>query len=395
MHPAWRRSALRAMSLALVLAAACTTQPAARRPSPAASARGAAVTPSPLPQPCAPAQADARAGGVASGLPVLQLATGLTQPDDVLADGDQVLVGELGPGRIARVGGDGPVGGVDRLPVQIPLVEGMARVGGTLYAADQADDRVVAVRDTQVTTLIQLQPVRGLEGVDGIAAAGGALIVPDSPRGAVLFVGPDGQVQRRVAGFARPTGAWSLPDGAVVVADENAGAVVRLAPDGSRQTLVSGLPLADDVVAGADGRIFAISISQGRVVQVVNGGAVDVASGLRSPQGLGIDQAGNLLVTEYDIGRLDAIVTAFALQPAVPAGPVLAPGQPLCVRLVRAPGFQDGIEIEAGPGYSVVQQPGTGSEGSILPTGCSGQCRVRVAVRSGDRVQPLWLAYQR
>jgi hypothetical protein len=347
-----------------------------------------------VPQPCAPAQTDTRAPGVVSSQPVLQLATGLAQPDDVLVDGDQVLVGELGTGHIARVGGDAPVGGVDRLPVSIPVVEGIARVGGTLLAADQADDRVVTVRGSDVATFLQLQPVRGLDGVDGIAAAGSTLLVPDSPRGTVLFVGPDGQVQRRVGGFARPTGVWPLADGSVIVADENGGTVVQVAPDGGRQTLVSGLPLADDVVADAAGHVYAISINGGRLVQVAGGRAVDVASSLQSPQGLGIDQAGNLLVTESGIGRLDAVVTTFAPQPATPGGPMLVPGQSLCVRLVRVQGFQDPVEIAPGPGYTDIEQPGSGSEGSVVPTGCSGQCRVQVTVRSGAATLSISLAYQ-
>jgi hypothetical protein len=344
--------------------------------------------------PCAPAQDDTRSFGVVSNQPVLRMATGLTQPDDVLVDGEQVLVGELGPGRIARVGGDAPVGGVDRLPVSIPAVEGIARVGDTLFAVDQADDRVVSVRGSDVATFLQLQPVRGLDGVDGIASAGSTLLIPDSPRGTVLFVGLDGHVQRRLGGFARPTGAWPLPDGSVVVADENGGAIVRVAPDGGRQTLVSGLPLADDVVADTDGRVSAISISQGRIVQVVDGRVADVATNLQSPQGLGIDQAGNLLVTESSVGRLDAVVMAFALQPAIPAGPLLAPGQPLCVRLDRAPGFQDAVLIETSPGYTVVQQPDAAAEGSVLPAGCTGQCRVRVTIHAGARTASMWLAYR-
>jgi glucose/arabinose dehydrogenase len=381
-----------AAAVLTVLLAACTSQPAARRASPPPSPT-ASLPPAPQ-LACAPAQAETRAPGAASNQPVLQLATGLTQPDDVLVDGDQLLIGELGPGQIARLGGDGPVGAVDILPFHIPAAEGMARIGDTLYVADQADDRIMAIRNGQLSVFFQLSPVRGLDGVDSIAATGSTLIVPDSPRGMVLVIGQDAVVQRRIGGFARPTGAWPLPDGSLLVADENGGAVVKVAPDGGRTSLLRGLPLADDVVADPDGRVFAISISQGRLVEIADGAAADVVSNLQSPQGLGVDQAGNLFVSEYSIGRVDAVVMAFKLQPAVAGGPGLQRDQPLCIRVVRAPGFADPISIEAGAGYRVVQQPGAASEGSILPEGCSGDCRVRVTVRSGAKTDVLWLAYR-
>lgn len=386
-----RWSALTA-AVAIVLAAACTQQAAGTPPR--SSAR-AAPTPTATLQPCVPAQADTRAAGVSSAQPVLQLAAGLNQAEDLLVQGDQVLVGEFGSGQIVRLGDGAPVGGVDVLPAHVPEVEGLAAIGSTLYAADQADDRIVTVSGGQVTPFYQLQPVRGLEGVDGIAAAGSTLIVPDSPRGVVLFIGQDGQVQRRVGGFARPTGAWPLPDGSVLIADENAASVSRLAPDGTRQTLATGVPLADDVVQDAAGRVYAISIGNNDLVQVANGAGTPVASGLKQPQGLGVDGAGNLVVTEYDAGRVDSVVMTFELQPPLATGPSLGPNQPLCVQLDRAPGFQDPVSIEPGAGYRVVQQPGTGSQGSILPTGCTGPCRVQVTASSGARTSTLTVAYQR
>lgn len=99
-------------------------------------------------------------------------------------------------------------------------------------------------------------------------------------------------------------------------------------------------------------------------------------------------------MTESGIGRLDSVVMTFALQPAIPAGPMLVPGQSPCVRLVRAQGFQDAVEIAPGPGYTDIEQPGTGSEGSVVPTGCSGQCRVQVAVRTGATSLSIALAYR-
>src|SRR5467141_2400213 len=39
-------------------------------------------------------------------------------------------------------------------------------------------------------------------------------------------------------------------------------------------------------------------------------------SGLRNPQGIALDAAGNLFVTEFDAGRIDQLVRAFVLGPA-------------------------------------------------------------------------------
>ena len=395
--PAFRELKWAALALVLLFTAPCTTQPSTSGRTPRASASAAVAAPSPAPSlaPCAAAQVDVRANGVASSQPVLQLASGLEHPEDLLVDGDEVLIGEYTAGRIARLGGAAPVGSVDRLPVHIPEVEGLARIGDTLYVADQANDRVVTVKDGQVGPFLQLQPVRGLDGVDGIAAAGTTLIVPDSPHGTVLFVGQDGQVQRRLAGFSRPTGAWPLPDGSVLIADENAGTVVKVATDGGKQVLARGLPLADDVVSDSDGRLYAISIGRGSLVQVAGGATTDVATQLRQPQGLAVDSAGNVLVTEYDAGRLDLVVTTMKLQPAATSGPSLAPNQPLCVRLVRGPGFQEPVTIDSSANYEVVEQPGAGTEGSVLPRGCSGDCRLDLRILAGARTDTASLLYRR
>jgi hypothetical protein len=201
---------------------------------------------------CVSVQIDQRVPGVRSSLPVLLLATGLDQPDDVQVSGDVVLVGQLGNGRIARLGVPTAIGGFDLLPAVVPTVEGLVLIGTTQFAADQGADHIVTVDGAGVTTFLPLRPVAGREGVDGIGKVDGTLVVPDSARGQVLFVSLDGRIQRSVSGFARPTGAWPLPSGAVLIADENGGAVVRIDPDGTKTTLLRGLPLTDDVVTDAN-----------------------------------------------------------------------------------------------------------------------------------------------
>jgi hypothetical protein len=353
----------------------------------ASSPRTAAVPATP--PPCVQFQAvPGGSGTVGSAQQLWTLADGLQAPDDLLFDSDgTTLVGEYSAGRLARVGGPN---GIERLPQSIPEPEGIARIGDTLYVADQVHDRVMAVDASgNVRTFLQLSPVAGVEGLDGIASMGDTLIVPDSPRGTVLFVDQAGAVTRRASGFARPTGAWPLADGSVLIADENANSVFQLLPDGSRKKLDS-LAVADDVVQAVDGRMFAISESNGQLIELGKG---PLATRLGAAQGLGTDGAGNLLVTESGAGRLDLILLAYKLQPQARA---LAVGRALdlCLQITRAAGFSDPVQIDPGEGYQVVTQISSGIAGEVRPAPCqSPPCRIRVVTSSGKRTDAVWITY--
>lgn len=383
------------LAAAVLLLAACS-QPAANRHSQSTSTPTAVPTPTPTPTPaaCATAQTATPAAGVTSSLPVLQLASGLDLPDDLLVTADAIYVGEYGSGKIdelpALAGGP-----PSPLPVTIPEVEGIAFIGTTMYVSDQANDRVVTVSGSQVQSFLQLQPVSGIEGVDSIFSDGSTLVVPDSPHGDVLLVGTNGQVEQTLRGFLRPVGGWPLANGDLAVPDENRAAVIEVNPTtGAQSVLAGGLGEADDVVQDTTGRIYAISIDQGRLVSIAGGSAQSVVTGLGQPQGLGIDAAGNPILTEYTQGRLDVVVTTFKLQSPAAAAPALSNDQPLCVQLTRAPGYTSPITIDPAPGYQVLQQPGTGSEGWVMPEGCTGACQVEVDVESGALHDTVRLSYQ-
>ena len=336
--------------------------------------------------------ARAVARGVVSADPVLLLATGLNGPDDLLftADGT-VLVGEHGSGHIARVGG---AAGLARLPQVVPEAEGIAQVGGVTYVADQFNARIVALTDTGVRTVLQLQPVASGENLDGISTdlKGTGLVVPDSPHGTVLFVSASGGVTGRVGGFGRPAGSAPDPNaGGYLIADENASAVLEL-KGGTVQRVAGGLAGVDDAVRDDRGHVLAILPGSGRLYDVSSGG--NLASGLRNPQGLGFDAAGNVLVTESDSGRLDLVVRTFAIT-LPPANVQLSPGQPVCFGVVRAPGFTDPVQVqEVVNGFPIADPAGEGP-GELIPGRCTQPvCTVSLVVKSGARLEYAWVTYR-
>jgi hypothetical protein len=391
-----------AAALALVAAlavagAACTGMPstppqAEATPSPAIVTRVAtpmpsspivASTASPLPA-CTDAAATPAgpgAGATSTGT-IWTVATGLDQPDDLLFADGSLLVAVLGSGSIEVLA---PGAASTTLPIHLSEVEGMVYSGSNLYVAGQTQDAVFeALGGTELRKVIQLNPVAGQAGADGIATQNGLLIVPDSPRGVVDWVDPTtGAIEKQVGGFIRPTGAWPALDGSVLIADEFGNAVVRLAPDGRRAYVARDLPIVDDVAQDSRGAIFAVTAdaSAGRLVQLVNGSSGDLANRLQAPQGVAVDAADNLYFSESGAGRVDLLVRTFKLVPL--RAVTRSSTQPMCIDIQRAAGFDDAITLQGSAGVQVVQQPGTGSRGAVLVTGCSGTPACVVTAASG------------
>ena len=337
--------------------------------------------------------ARAAASGVTSGNPVLLLVEGLNVPDDLLyTDDGTVLVGEHGDGHIARVGGPA---GLVRLPQVIPEAEGIAQMDGVTYIADQFHARVLALTESGVRTVVQLQPVPSGDNLDGIAANGGLLVIPDSPHGTILFADATGKIVRRESGFSRPEGVWVNPtgqNGPWLVADANANAVYSLRNAGGHDLVAGNLPGVDDVVRADDGHVIVILPSPGRLFDVTAG--QDIARGLRNPQGLGFDAAQNLLVTESDNGRLDLVVRSFAIT-TPPANVKLAPGQTICFGVLRAPGFTDPVQIETVVNGAPVADPDGDLPGKILPAAChESNCSVTLVLNSGAKRVYAWFTYR-
>ena len=378
----------------LVSVVACTSAPVAAHPSPSLTPSPLpAPTPSPSPIPCAQPVARAVASGVTSAFPVLQLASGLNGPDDLLYTLDgTILVGEHTDGHIARLGGEA---GFERLPQVVPEVEGIAQMDGVTYIADQLHARVVALTDTGVKTVLQLQPDPNGLNLDGIAANGGLIVVPDSPHGVVLFVNPAGAIVAREGGFGRPVGVWANETGQggpYLVADANAGAVYSLRNAGGHDLAARSLPGVDDVVRTNEGHVMVTLPTPGRLYDVTAG--QDVARGLRNPQGLELDAAQNLVVTESDNGRVDQVVRTFAIT-TPPANVQLSPGQPICYGLVRAPGFTDPVQFKEMIGGIPLADPSGDAPGQLLPSQCDQpSCTVTLILKSGALVEYAWISYR-
>lgn len=365
----------------VVVLAACSTGPApAAGRSPGPTGATAAAPPSyPACGDLGPAPAGIR----------WTVASGLHQPDDLLFANGQLYVAELGSGGIDVLA---PGRAPRTIALHLGAAEGMVFIGTDLYVAGQANDAVYQVIGTTLRKVIQLNPVAGQDGVDGIAAQAGLLIVPDSPRGVVDWVDPaSGAIRRQVGGFVRPTGAWPLADGDVLIADEYGNAVVRVSSGGAKTYLAQDLAIADDIAVDSRGAVFAVApvAGGGRLAQVLPDGTVQsVLTGLAAPQGLAVDAADNLYFSEEDSGRVDVLVRTFKLAPL----PVLTASgdRPVCVHLRRADGFADPITLVGGPGVRVLQQPGSGDEGSVLVTGCP-PSGCSLTAEAGARSDAVWV----
>ena len=325
---------------------------------------------------------------------MIVLASGLSVPDDLLyiaADGT-ILVGEHGSGRIARIGG---ASRLKRLPQVIQEPEGIAKIGSTIYIADQFHNRVVALTGNGVRTVLQLQPDPNGLNLDGIASNGNQLVVPDSPHGSVLFVDPSGHIASRQTGLSRPAGVWANQNGVAgpyLVADENANAVFALMNAGGFYKLAGNLPGVDDVVRDWSSHVLVTLPGLGVLRDVTTG--ANVAVGLRNPQGLEFDGARNLLVTESDAGRVDLILKTFALQVPAPAVRLL-PGQGVCLGILRARGYTASLSVDQVTGATVTAQPGTSNSFEVLPQPCSAAaCTVSVQVTSPAGREFAYLTYR-
>ena len=154
------------------------------------------------------------------------VATGLTDPTCVRADGDRLLVTERRAGRVVAVAADGTV---------TPILDGLP----TAAAVDVTAGGYVVTAGRQVVFSGAERTIDGFADAQGVAAIGELAIVADAGRHELVAIGPDGR--REVVVSGAPIG---LPvDGVVpasfapLAADGAGGVLVGCNGDGSIRRL--------------------------------------------------------------------------------------------------------------------------------------------------------------
>jgi sugar lactone lactonase YvrE len=238
------------------------------------------------------------------------LLSGRRRPDDLVFDPQGRLVfSDFYAGTISRLNADGSV---------TLLFSGLAGPEGlvylpdsTLIIAEQRTNRILQIAPgTSAPTVLRVLPgVPGSlpckDGVDGIAldSTNNTLILPDSPIGNVYRMSLDGKKLTLLAsGIVRPVGAAVDNLGNVYVADECGGPVVRIASDG-KTTRIGGFGMPDDIAFDPQGNMLVTDLKPAihaliRVLQATGARDTLLSKGLIEPQGLLIDQRGNIYVSD-------------------------------------------------------------------------------------------------
>lgn len=322
--------------------------------------------------------------------------TGLPAPDDLAIDAQgRLLFSDLKSGAVSRLE---PSGLVAKVADGIHNPEGIVvRQDGTLLVTEQLRNRVDVVDPTThaVATWHVFPNTAGRDGIDGLGRDRSSrdVIVPDSPNGVVWRLPNDGSTAVQIGGgMVRPVGADVDLHGDVYVADEG-GPVWRIGGTPLAQVRVVSLRIPDDVLVDRDGSLVVNTLGDGMVHLVSAEGTVTtLLGGLRNPQGIALDGAGNLYVTEFDAGRIDRLVRAFVLSPPVVAWPDTT-HVIVCLSVRRAPGYTlplaIGLQDTHGGRQSVVASRmatadvGGAIEVLIDPADRSGVIELRVG--DGDR----------
>lgn len=286
---------LAALLPGLLFAAACDTSSATVRATPTATLVPT-VTPSPTAMP-------------PPHYTPITLGHGDGNPDDLTLDPQgRVVFSDSGSGEIFRIESEGHV---TRLASGLPAPEGViVEPDGSLLIAIQGTpghttDQIIhlTLGTGAITTFASFTNTTGNVGLDGIwrDAQTGAMLAADSPNGKVYRISADGKQRTLLAsGFTRPVDAIADAAGNVYVADEFGSRVAVIAPDGTVRNLAH-LSLPDDLAFDNDGTLLVTLLGNNTLVRLdPHSGRVlaTLATNLHEPQGLAVDAAGNLYVSE-------------------------------------------------------------------------------------------------
>ncbi|HEY7835679.1 MAG TPA: hypothetical protein VIG30_19050 [Ktedonobacterales bacterium] len=304
---AWRAGSLALLAALVILAvlvilAACAAPATGSRATPSPTRTRPTATPSPSPTPTlGPARYTPRT-----------LAHGAGSPDDLTLDNfGSLLFTDQADGSIRRIEAGGTV---------TVLFQGLNEPDGIVWAqgtpvfsvqgknGQGVDEIEYLLRQAgEPFVLTTFTNHTGMPGLDGIGAdpITGDLIVPDSPNGKVYRItwnpGSGAQSTTLVAsGFVRPTDAITDRAGNIYVADEYGNRVARIAPNGSVTTLAR-LGLPDDLAFDVDGTLLVTELQGSQLVRLdpTTGQVLaTLATNLHEPQGLAVDSAGDIYVSE-------------------------------------------------------------------------------------------------
>lgn len=238
------------------------------------------------------------------------LAHGEGNPDDLALDAQgRVIFADSGSGDVLRVEADGRV---TRIASGLPAPEGvlvepdgslLVSIQGKAGAGVDAIVRELPGSGDPYTVFASFRNTTGNVGLDSIwrDPRSGDVLAADSPNGKVYRLSADGSQRTLLAsGFTRPVDAIADAAGSVYVADEYGNRVSVIAANGSVRDLAH-LSLPDDLAFDTDGTLLVTLLGNNTLVRLdPRTGKVlaTIATNLREPQGLAVDAAGNLYVSE-------------------------------------------------------------------------------------------------
>lgn len=241
---------------------------------------------------------------------VLALLPSSTSASDLLlaADGN-VWVAHQSPAKLYRVTPDGASASF-ALTSLTQLYALDAGPDGSLYLSGQwnTETRLVRRSASGEETILWRNGLATPTGI--VKDAQGNYVVANAGDGTLVKIAADGAITTFVRGLTTPKGIAVDSEGNYYVADAGANSVVRVTPAGVTSVVASGLKQPYDLKFDQSGTLYVSNTGDDSIVRVQPNGAVDVvAKGLANgPQGMRYDAAGTLWLANDDgtLRRKDA-----------------------------------------------------------------------------------------
>ena len=248
--------------------------------------------------------------------PYLKVSNAVSGDTVYAAEGVSLLAG-INPGTytfaslsteiLGNAGGQGTGTGVG-INAQFNAPAGLCvDIGGNLYVADTANNRVCEITPAGVQTVV---PFTGLNNPVGVAVDVNSNIYVVCPSQNAVFEMPAGGTQTTAAftGLNYPSAITVDQHGDVFVADTLNSRVVEL-PYGGSQTTVAGLTVSAPagLTVDTNGDLFVVSAGANSVVELPAGGSQKALTGLTNysyPVALAVDNYTNVYLASYGSGNV-------------------------------------------------------------------------------------------